>query len=309
MSTWPDLTTLPTSNYLRQSFVNGFIDVSGPSTFRNDLSLPSRLIANDCSFNGNISINGVTPVNINNSMNMNGIINQMSNSLISATLNTMYTSDTTVFSRLFVSQDTTLNSRLFVANNVITSADMSINSITVGRGKGNILTNTAIGALALNTNTTGTNNTALGYNALSATTTGTNNTALGSGATCSTFTQSTAIGYNAAATASNQIVLGTNIETATIPGSVKVQSTAVVKGFACGRSSGGATGTVSFGFTFANIPYITATLNTSSTTGVYSVGISSQTTTGFNYTKTFIGTNGTGGGQAGESFDWVAIGL
>jgi len=304
MSTWPDLTTLPTSNYLRQSFVNGFIDVSGPSTFRNDLSLPSRLIANDCSFNGNISINGVTPVSINNSMNMNGIINQMSNPLISATLNTMYTSDTTVFSRLFVSQDTTLNSRLFVLNNVITSADMSINSITVGRGKGNILTNTAIGALALNTNTTGTNNTAVGYNALNTTTAGTNNTAVGSGATCSTFTQSTAVGFGATATASNQIVLGTASETATIPGGLKIKTTSTITGIVCGTgSSGNTSGTISFGVTFASIPIVVATTLSASTTQTFSVALFSITTTQFSYVKTY--NNGTL--ASGENFNWIAI--
>jgi len=124
------------------------------------------------------------------------------------------------------------------------TADASINGVKVGRGTGNIITNTAVGGAALNANTTGSESTATGYFALkdnttgiantaigtysaSATTTGSNNTAAGSGAMAtnttgsnnvaigkgadvatSDLTNAIAIGYNAVANGSNKIQLG-----------------------------------------------------------------------------------------------------
>ena len=58
--------------------------------------------------------------------------------------------------------------------------DLKANGLTVGRGIGNEVSNSAIGNVALNSNTTGSGNTATGYRALSNTTTGSNNTATGS---------------------------------------------------------------------------------------------------------------------------------
>ena len=51
--------------------------------------------------------------------------------------------------------------------------------LTLGRGKGALNTNTAIGVKALNTNTTGYQNTAIGYQSLSSNTTGYGNTGIG----------------------------------------------------------------------------------------------------------------------------------
>ncbi len=90
------------------------------------------------------------------------------------------------------------------ANQTITgiktfSKDLLINTLTVGRGKGDINTNTAIGAGALYTNTTGSYNTANGYNALYYNTTGNSNTANGYGTLYDNTTGSsnTANGYDA----------------------------------------------------------------------------------------------------------------
>jgi hypothetical protein len=57
--------------------------------------------------------------------------------------------------------------------------DASIHGLTVGRGAGGISDNTAVGNLALNSNTTGARNTAIGINALRFNTTGLDNTAVG----------------------------------------------------------------------------------------------------------------------------------
>ena len=97
------------------------------------------------------------------------------------------------------------------------SADITVNGLTVGRGGGSVSTNTAVGASALNTNTTSgqsvavgyqalytsnytsgnANNTAVGYNAGYATTTGVQNTFIGqsSGTSNTTGGQNSFLGY------------------------------------------------------------------------------------------------------------------
>jgi len=57
--------------------------------------------------------------------------------------------------------------------------DALINTLTVGKGAGDIATNTALGYQALNSNTTGFVNVAIGYGSLFSNTTGNNNTAVG----------------------------------------------------------------------------------------------------------------------------------
>ena len=109
----------------------------------------------------------------------------------------------------------------------------------MGNSNGN--SNTATGFEALYNNNSGSNNTAIGYQALW-TVGGSNNTAIGQGAgyslsgsdcntflgsntgvlnpqSYSTYNNSTAVGYNAIITTSNQIVLGTATEKIYIPGS------------------------------------------------------------------------------------------
>jgi hypothetical protein len=62
------------------------------------------------------------------------------------------------------------------------NSDALINGLTVGRGAGSVSTNTAVGASALASNTSGAYNTAVGYQALSVNTTGSINAAFGQGA-------------------------------------------------------------------------------------------------------------------------------
>ena len=59
------------------------------------------------------------------------------------------------------------------------NTDAFINGVKVGRGAGNVTTNTAFGSDALNWNTSGTNNTANGNGTLNSNNSGTNNTAVG----------------------------------------------------------------------------------------------------------------------------------
>ncbi len=68
---------------------------------------------------------------------------------------------------------------LDVSGNLTTAKDAYINGLTVGRGGGNSINNTALGQNALQNNTTGVNNTALGQNTLKNNTNGNNNVAVG----------------------------------------------------------------------------------------------------------------------------------
>ena len=78
------------------------------------------------------------------------------------------------------------------------STDVIVNGITLGRGLGNIETNTAIGSGSLNSNTTGLVNTAIGVAALQFNTTGSFNSAIGYDTLISNTTgvANTAVGYN-----------------------------------------------------------------------------------------------------------------
>jgi len=97
--------------------------------------------------------------------------------------------------------------------NVNTSGSLTANGVKIGRGAGNVSTNTAAGSNALGSNTSGGNNTAVGNGALQTNTTGTGNTAIGRSAlqTASTGVDNTALGYNALlgnTTGSNNVGIG-----------------------------------------------------------------------------------------------------
>jgi hypothetical protein len=96
-------------------------------------------------------------------------------------------------------QSVDLGAFSLTANSVTTTIDSIISGLTIGRGSGNLATNTVVGNLALNSNTTGTSNTVVGNGALKTNTTGWGNTAIGIDALSlnTTGTQNHAIGRNA----------------------------------------------------------------------------------------------------------------
>jgi hypothetical protein len=167
--------------------------------------------------------------------------------------NLLVSSDVSLNSKLRVTGDTSFNGRVDICGNFYaqypassipssaiiggvgggsgsgggggsSATDISVNSLTVGRGPGDVATNTAYGYQALLTNTTGANNTAIGYQAGDVNITGAFNTFLGAYAdtNSSAWSRSTAIGANALITASNQIVLGTSMETINVPGKLSI---------------------------------------------------------------------------------------
>ena len=64
----------------------------------------------------------------------------------------------------------------------VAGGDAKVNSLLIGRGGGNILSNVVLGDSALINNIDGIHNTAIGTNSLSSNTTGSNNIALGNDA-------------------------------------------------------------------------------------------------------------------------------
>jgi hypothetical protein len=83
-------------------------------------------------------------------------------------------------------------------NGNTTTLGVTIEGLTIGKGTGSIASNTAIGNLALNSNTTGSVATAIGKSALQNNTSGTGNTAIGSSAlfTNSIGLENTGVGAN-----------------------------------------------------------------------------------------------------------------
>jgi hypothetical protein len=168
--------------------------------------------------------------------------------------NNLTTNNTATLNSLTVSNDATINS-LTLGKGTINHTPSYNTALGVSALLNNSTSalfptfgnnNTAIGYFSLKSNTTGNNNTAVGSNSLTAST-GNNtshNTALGSNAgsdnisgSSNTFvgsstsnsggayTNSTALGYNATITASNQVVLGTTTEMVIIPNQINFNYT------------------------------------------------------------------------------------
>ena len=116
------------------------------------------------------------------------------NGLLDISGNTILRGDVGINGNLYATDGT-----VDISGNLTVTGDAIINTLTVGRGSGNITDNTALGGGALAANTTGSNNTALGKDALLNNTTGGFNTAVGYGAleTNDTGDLNTAVGRNA----------------------------------------------------------------------------------------------------------------
>jgi hypothetical protein len=118
-------------------------------------------------------------------------------------------------------------------NLVLDTGDATIYGVRVGRGAGAISTNTAVGASALLSNTTGANNTAIGNNALRSNTTANVNTAIGDGAlySCSTGALNVAVGpfalYSNVSSASNIAIGRDSLYSTTAGGNVGIGTQAL----------------------------------------------------------------------------------
>jgi hypothetical protein len=72
--------------------------------------------------------------------------------------------------------------------------------------------------------------------------------------------------------------------------------------------SGVTSGSITFPFTFTNVPAVTTSISSASNTQVFSVNVSNITVTGFSYVKTYYFVSGVLGGLASEGFHWIALG-
>jgi hypothetical protein len=93
----------------------------------------------------------------------------------------------------------TVGSQIFVNGIGSFAGDITVNSITVGLGSGQITTNTVVGNSALTSNTTGSNNVSVGRLTLNSNVTGAQNVAIGAEALryYSTVSNQVAVGYQA----------------------------------------------------------------------------------------------------------------
>ena len=200
---------------------------------------------------GALTLNGASGVAIQGALTANSTANISSTLTLSKTSGNGLdvTANALINGNLEVTGDTTLTGDVtFGQGFSVNNKDITINGLTAGKGNNNVLTNTAFGVDALSlSSTTANSNTAIGYKTLEYNTSGDNNTAVGyhagksislqstSGNTfigCDTTaniaaSNSTAIGYQAVITASNQIMLGTASETVAIPGSLSIAGTTV----------------------------------------------------------------------------------
>jgi hypothetical protein len=114
--------------------------------------------------------------------------------------------------RLLIGTTTESTYELDVVGDIRSTLDANINGLTVGKGGGSVANNTAIGSLALNSNTTGDYNTAVGRQSLNSNTTGVGNIALGwaTGLSQQTGNYNLYLGYGAGFydRGSNNIFLG-----------------------------------------------------------------------------------------------------
>jgi hypothetical protein len=151
-----DLYTVDLTTYLKKtdmtSYSSNNINILTPFYVNADVSLNSRLfLTGDASFGGKLFAIG--DVSLNNDLFV-GL-------------------DASFSGKLFVNGDVSMNSRLFVAS------DASINGLTLGKGGGNISSNTVFGYQALNSNTTGGNIVAVGFQSLFLNSTGSDNASFG----------------------------------------------------------------------------------------------------------------------------------
>ena len=82
---------------------------------------------------------------------------------------------------MWENSDGTDRMQIDTTGSLSTTQDITVNGITVGKGKGSVATNTVVSTSALTKNTTGENNTAIGASALRENTEGVSNVAVGVG--------------------------------------------------------------------------------------------------------------------------------
>ena len=138
---------------------------------------------------------------------------------------------------------TNFNSGISASGGITFANDIRVNSLTVGRGAGNVDSNVAIGFNSFDANVSGSNNIAIGYDALGSNTTGNNNAAIGRSAlgANTTGTDNVAIGNSSLqniTTSSKNIAIGSDAGRLRANGNVLTSATG---GIYIGYNSRGST--------------------------------------------------------------------
>jgi len=109
-------------------------------------------------------------------------------------------------------------------------------------------------------------------------------------------------------TTPNQLNIGGSMSVAE---SIAIKNTQPIKGIVTGvAATGGAGGTINFGYTFATPPYVVCNINSSSSTQIFCVNVSNITTTSFDFVRLQQPVNSSsGGGGISNTFNWIAIGI
>jgi len=152
----PWLNSLTTSNFIKPTYVNGFLDVSGGDTINRNGNLV--LIGGDASFNKRLFVGGDTSLNGNvymakdvtiygslhvNQYNTTAVVNTVSTNVFSLT------EDISLNGRLLTTGDASLNGRLFVRGDIslngnlyVTPGSIPKSAIAGGDFGGSYFTNT-----------------------------------------------------------------------------------------------------------------------------------------------------------------------
>jgi predicted acyltransferase (DUF342 family) len=161
------------ANSIPQTAIIGGV---GSNSFSGDVLVEYKLtVTNDVSMNTKLSVGG--DVSMNTKLTVGGDVSMKTKLLVDG--------DVSMKTKLLVDGDVSMNSRLYVKGETtldgatIFTRDISVNGLSVGRGGGNVPSNSAFGKDALK-NSTGENNTAIGYSASLNHITGSNNVSIGS---------------------------------------------------------------------------------------------------------------------------------
>jgi len=173
---WPATTD---ANNLDKAYIQGFLDVSGSTTIRGTTNINGRVFVYD-----DVSINGFLRAKYpNESIPPSAIQGGVGSNTFAGDVfmdsKMTVTGDVSMNSKLSIGGDVSMNAKLTVLGDVSMGTKLLVNGITISRGGGNMETNTALGALALNANTTGQYNSAFGSDTLAKNTSGGSNTAFG----------------------------------------------------------------------------------------------------------------------------------
>jgi len=150
-----------TTNIFRQSYINGFVDVSGTTLLRSSTSIignlvggGSTIITRDVSMNSRLFVGGDLSINRRLFVSGNVIANYPSGSIpttvFTGPFSSTFSSDIVGGNRLFIRNDASLNGRLSVGRDVSMNGNLQILSGNVSFGGSNNILNINNSGITIN---------------------------------------------------------------------------------------------------------------------------------------------------------------